>query len=336
MSRPEPENTVISQERLDAAIAKHQKYMRGQMGGARANFKFCILDGLDFRGANLTGSEFTGSSFVKAILDRCTFDQSNFYACDLRETSMNGASFRRADFRGAYIADARVENSDFTSVDMREGRMMKKAKGRLHNKTMANGEEALVSTSFERANIKNSNFTGAKAYRTDFSGADMTGVRMVDADLRKAKFEETNLSGADLTGSDLRSAKLVKSILSGANLEWISTDSETDFKDSIRAEDKHTDIYHGQKSLDELLSDHIAFVNSAGAIGKQLKISGRDMTESMSLRRFSLTALVAKECDFSYNYQKCAESTSQSHINTHTHTHTHTHTRRERERAIAT
>jgi len=101
----------------------------------------------------------------------------------------------------------------------------------------------LRDTSFQRAILDGSDFTGADAYRSrfvsaslievDFTGAnlqsadltraDLTNAILVDANLVSARFVNAILVGADLTGADLNRAVLRNADLTGAT--WI--DGET-------------------------------------------------------------------------------------------------------------
>ncbi len=52
-----------------------------------------------------------------------------------------------------------------------------------------------------------------------FYGADLSGAKLSDADLRRANLDGADLSGANLYGADLRRANLDGADLSGANLD---------------------------------------------------------------------------------------------------------------------
>lgn len=300
MQEQQAVSAVISQVQLDQILVLHKKYRMGSPGGKRCVLQFKVLDGLDFKKADMSGSDFAGSSFVGANLMFCNFDHSNFYACDMRKSNLSGASFKRADFRGAYIANANIHEADFSSVDLREGRLMKGSNmSRLEAQKHPGAEEDIIKTSFEGSSMKNSNFTGVKALSADFTGADMSGVSLTDADLRKANFKEANLTKADLTGSDLRSANMERTNLSGAKLQWVETDDKTNFKSAKRAEDVHNDLYDGERPLIDKIADHIAYVNSAGVIGIRMDVKKRDFREITTLRRYPLTSIQATDCNFS-------------------------------------
>ena len=74
----------------------------------------------------------------------------------------------------------------------------------LHTKWL-NGEEG-----GKRADLSDTDLSGADLIRADLSDADLSG-----ADLRRADLRRADLSGADLSSADLRWANL-----SGANLRW--------------------------------------------------------------------------------------------------------------------
>ena len=79
----------------------------------------------------------------------------------------------------------------------------------LHTKWL-NGEEG-----GKRADLSDTDLSGADLIRADLSDADLSG-----ADLRRADLRRADLSGADLSSADLRWANLSGAYLSHANLRW--------------------------------------------------------------------------------------------------------------------
>jgi len=125
---PDPSDMApMEQGELNAIINKHQMYLRGEMGGARAVLQYCNLSGLNFSGKDLSQADFTASLFRDANLSGANFKSASFFACDLRNADLRDADLSRVDFRGAYVSGADLTGADLTDADMREGKVMKRA-----------------------------------------------------------------------------------------------------------------------------------------------------------------------------------------------------------------
>ena len=92
---------------LNTIIQLHEKWLRGELGGKKAD-----LSGADLRGADLRYADLSYADLSYA--DLCGADLS--YA-DLRYADLRGANLRGADLSGADLsgADLRGANVDFSS-----------------------------------------------------------------------------------------------------------------------------------------------------------------------------------------------------------------------------
>lgn len=90
----------------------------------------------------------------------------------------------------------------------------------------------LRDASFFRAEIKESDLSGADAFRAKFVNAIMTGVRFDSAKVTEADFTKADLSNASFVGSDMRRAKFNRANLRGADL----TDARLQGADLTRAD----------------------------------------------------------------------------------------------------
>lgn len=75
---------------------------------------------------------------------------------------------------------------------------------------------------FVNAVLRRTVFDGAKLYEADLTKADLTGASLVGVDLRRARLFRAVLRDANLTGAQLKGADLARAELSGAT--W--TDGE--------------------------------------------------------------------------------------------------------------
>lgn len=91
---------------LQEILRRHGMWLRGEVGGARANLReadLCDVDlsGEDLRGADISGADLRGADFRKADLRKANLSKTNLSEADLRE-----ADLRDSDLRGADISDA--------------------------------------------------------------------------------------------------------------------------------------------------------------------------------------------------------------------------------------
>ncbi|MBI4031766.1 MAG: pentapeptide repeat-containing protein [Proteobacteria bacterium] len=289
----------ISQRQLDDIIKNHGVFLKGIRGGARAVVKFKDLTGLNFKGADLSQADFTGSVLADANLALGTFRGTSFFACDLRGANLEHGNFARADFRGAFVAGANLTGADLKEADLRSGKVMEKGKnGILQNVPRRDiPDDPHYRTVFSGAKMTETDMSKARAMSADFSDADLTGVVVQNANLEGANFEGANLSNADFTGANLSDTNLFASILTNTIIDHAETGG-SNIKEVISREKTGSKIEDLGKPLSELLTDHTAWVVSAGRSGKRLDLSGFDLRPVSDLKQYALTAVKAVNANF--------------------------------------
>jgi uncharacterized protein YjbI with pentapeptide repeats len=202
--------------RIDLANAD----LRGAQAAGALFANVAILDGADFRDADLSGAHFygvTGVRFDGANLSKtqlghfsqCSFRDvdlsstthfwgwdwvgSNFEGAKLRAHARSGINaagvcFRRADIEGVNVSGSQFPGADFSRANL------------------------------AGANLNGCNLTGAKPAHARLRGTDLSGAILVSADLTGADLREANLVGADLTGAQVAGARFDQANLTGANL----------------------------------------------------------------------------------------------------------------------
>lgn len=88
----------MTPKQIKEVLEKHGKWLRGEEGGERANFRGADLRRANFRWANLRGA--------------------NFRWTDLQEANFRGANLRGANFRGAYLWIANFREADLQEADL--------------------------------------------------------------------------------------------------------------------------------------------------------------------------------------------------------------------------
>lgn len=288
----------LTQEELNTIIKEHEAFLKGQTGGVRAAVKFRDLTGLDFRKADLSNSDFSGSCLNETNLSYCKFTSGSFFACDLKKANMKGGNFSRCDFRGACIVNADLTDANFDSADLRRGVMMNYLEGGAQGK-WSTGQRS--ETQLSGSIVRDTDMSHVMAYNTNFSEANMIGVRMQDAKLKDSNFSEANLSGADLTGSDLSGANVDGAVVDKINLTAVEGD-RTQLKGLIDEQNARKNLKDEDTDLKQVIKEHTAWIETAGKEGQQLNLSEYDLSEEKDLRNYPLTVIVAAGSKFTGLY----------------------------------
>ena len=92
---------------LNTIIQLHEKWLRGEPGGKKANLRYADLSYADLRGANLRYAD----------LHNADLRYANLSYADLRGADLRSADLSGADLRGANLryADLSYANVDFSS-----------------------------------------------------------------------------------------------------------------------------------------------------------------------------------------------------------------------------
>ena len=106
----------MTTEELKVILDKHEKWLRSEDGGERANLCNAKLCGADLNNANLRGANLRGADLYNAKLcgaDMCVADLSGadlsgaeLYGADMRGTVLSGAKLRGADLYDAVLVGA--------------------------------------------------------------------------------------------------------------------------------------------------------------------------------------------------------------------------------------
>tara|TARA_R110002124_G_scaffold251771_5_gene417036 strand:- start:1814 stop:3058 length:1245 start_codon:yes stop_codon:yes gene_type:complete len=276
----------MEQKELNELIKKHDMFMNGRPGGARAVIRDRDLSGLSFEKAKLSQSDFTGCIMRGCDLSGAQFESATLFGCDMTKAKLYHTNFTRADLRGA----------DITGADLREGasvlRVSADEEGRDIYKEQQKGNVVLVGSDLSGASLQNTHATKADFGNANLSGADLSG-----AQLQSANLEGSDMTGSNMSKTDLRSANLKDSIMLGVDLE------QADIKDADLA-GALTDDQSGRAyeevalTLDEMVKKHTEWVSSAGRQGKQLNLSDYDMRNIRTLAGARLTAIKAMKTMF--------------------------------------
>jgi len=179
---------------FEDASVKEARFSSARITESDLN-KLSSADKAQFNDSVLTDVFFSGSKFREANFTNAKFEGA--------ETKLNGVSFEKANLTGASFGEG-VELT--VPADMSSGR-----------------NSSYIS--FKDADLQKVKFSPngkiANLAHNNFEGANLTGVKLEEADLRNCKFKgaimtDTNLSMADLRDSELSVSALKDAFINGA------------------------------------------------------------------------------------------------------------------------
>lgn len=294
----------LTQEDLNRVLKGHQAFLNGVNGGIRASVKFQDLSGLDFRHANLTNADFSGSTLNGANLSHCECQNASFFACDLNKANMKAGNFARCDFRGASIVNADLTDANFESADLRRGVMMNYLGDSSESQWNQKGE-----TKLSGSLVRDTDMSHIMATNTNFSDANLVGVKMHDARLRDCNLDGANLANADLSGSDMSGANVENAVVDGIVLTAVAGE-RTQIKGLIDKQNARKNLKDEDMDLIALIGEHTKWIESAGREGRQLNLSEYDLSEEKGLRDYPLTVIIAAGSKFTGLYMEGAKMES--------------------------
>ena len=81
----------ITTEELKKVLKLHEKWLRDEKGGERANLSGANLSGADLRGAKLSGAKLSGAYLSGADLRDANLRDADLCGADLRDAKLSGA-----------------------------------------------------------------------------------------------------------------------------------------------------------------------------------------------------------------------------------------------------
>ena len=283
----------LTQAQLDEVARRHAMFRESRPGGRRAVLAGYDLSGLCLVDGDLSHSDCTGSSFLGADMRRSRFDSATLFACDFRQANLESASFMKADLRGCFFAEAMMAGANLFEADLRPGTQISRDKsGEFHVMKPSERDGVAAAAGFTGANLTNASLAGVVAVQTDFSEALMRGCKLVRAHIRGANFTGTNLEGADFAQADTRGACFRRAVISGANFDYADM-AGADLTDVLSDKPSGRLLGELNTSLEELLRLHRTFIESSGAAGTALDLSGFDLRSAGALAGACLTMLTA-------------------------------------------
>ena len=130
----------MNQDELNRILELHEKWIKGEDGGVKADLRGADLMGANLRGVNLRGA-------------------------DLRHADLSDANLRYADLSGADFSDADVSGSDLSAADLRKAYLR---------------YADLSSADLSDADLSDADFSDANLSSADLRGARLDNVKCND------------------------------------------------------------------------------------------------------------------------------------------------------------
>jgi uncharacterized protein YjbI with pentapeptide repeats len=171
--RRSPRSIRHKGKRVSQILEAHERFVRGDETGARADFSGAKLSNADFGRANLAYADFHGAN-------------------------LNGANMREAKLASADLSKAQMRKADLRKADLTEAN--------LSGADLA--EAAIAGTELFRADLRGAILRGADLGAANLRDARIQGADFSGASLKTTILRETNLDGVDLSGLDLSTTLL--------------------------------------------------------------------------------------------------------------------------------
>lgn len=159
----------LTQQEVDEIVAKHQKWLRREEGGEKANFSRTNLTNVyfdnvdlslvDFSNSYISDTKFSNSKFIysnfnfthikKIVIEICDFSYSTFMNSEFQNSNIIDTVFLNCNFKQLIFYMSCFENSTIYKTDMADSKLIKSV--------------------FYKTSIDYTNFSGSKINNTEFS-----------------------------------------------------------------------------------------------------------------------------------------------------------------------
>ena len=172
----------MTQEKLNLVLESHRKWLRGEEGGKRADFRRADLSGITLHDADLAKADLRGANLFKAKLLYVNLEEADLSGAVLSEAvlyfgRLSNACLRKANLQGADLSNAFLGNADLSDADL--------------------GGAHLYSIYGRHANFSKANLQNTDLFNADLTDANLTGADLQDADFTLATLIRTELDESE-------------------------------------------------------------------------------------------------------------------------------------------
>ncbi|MFW5871727.1 MAG: pentapeptide repeat-containing protein [bacterium] len=175
------------------------------------DFRCAELKNLDFKYFVLKGAHFEGANFVNTVFEAADLSSANFYAADLDSVNMtrilmNFADFSYADCSNAQFDHSFLNNSKFRCAEL-EKASFKNVLCFSADFTETKGDYIDFSElKADHSNFENAHYFAANLYKADLYKCNIRQSSLRGCDFIKAKVCETDFSYSDLDHAEFYKA----------------------------------------------------------------------------------------------------------------------------------
>ena len=146
----------MNKRELDKILKLHEKWLRRESGGVRANLRSANLIGANLEDANLRSANLIGANLEDAELRRANLIGADLSDANLSDTNLKYTNLSDANLKGADLSDANLKYANLEEANLRGAKL----RG-------AN----LSDTNLRLANMRGANLSGTnlKGANLDFS-----------------------------------------------------------------------------------------------------------------------------------------------------------------------
>ena len=110
-------------EEIRIVLEKHEKWLKNELGGIRADLSGADIYGLDLRGANLYGANLIRADLRVAYLIKADLREANLSGANLSGADLYEANLSGADLYGANLYGANLSGANLSGADLREANL---------------------------------------------------------------------------------------------------------------------------------------------------------------------------------------------------------------------
>lgn len=210
--------TELTQAEVDRKLLEHKMFLAQNVPhweNKRADFSNCILNGIDFHGADLSHAVFVNSvlkdcdlSECNLALAKCSFlsgERNRFVHTNLNHAMMDfshlvNCNFSGAEFRTTSLYQGKLLECEFTDTYFLHTNLYFADMDRGHFLSSTFEDATCTNAGFTDTTFKDTEFIDTDLLHANFEGARMTDVVMNRTDTSLAFFDDAKMYAEDKTG----------------------------------------------------------------------------------------------------------------------------------------
>ena len=146
----------MNQDELNRILELHEKWIKGEDGGVKADLEHANLSGADLSDADLIDADLSSANLIGADLEHANLSGADLSDADLGIADLRGADLSDADLGIADLRGANLRGADLRGADL--------------------SDADLSGADLRGANLRGADLRGANLRGANLSGADLRGA----------------------------------------------------------------------------------------------------------------------------------------------------------------